>query len=164
MKTNSNANAPTNNPTNHSNANAAADIVPISTLAAMAARGDARLLIMVSDMLHELGVPSNLNGYYYLRDAIILAVYDTTAIHAITKLIYPTVAKNYATKASCVERSMRNAIENAWNRGDIDIQRRFFGCTVSCMRGKPTNSEFIALIADRISLQINAEIQEQKQN
>lgn len=105
---------------------------------------------VVTDIIHELGVPAHILGYKYLREAIIIAVNDTDAISAITKVLYPSVAKTFRTTSSRVERAIRHAIEMAWDRGDLDTLQRFFGYTVSNTKGKPTNSEFIALIADHI--------------
>ena len=118
----------------------------------------ANIEAMVTSMIHEIGVPAHIKGYQYLREAIILAVNDMDVINAITKVLYPQVAKTFATTPSRVERAIRHAIEVAWDRGDLDTLQRFFGYTVSNSKGKPTNSEFIALIADRLQLQLkNAE-------
>jgi len=109
---------------------------------------------MVTSMIHEIGVPAHIKGYQYLREAIILAVKDMEVINAITKVLYPQVARTFATTPSRVERAIRHAIEVAWDRGDLDTLQRFFGYTVSNTKGKPTNSEFIALIADKLQLQL----------
>ena len=109
---------------------------------------------MVTNVIHEIGVPAHIKGYQYLREAIIIAVGDMEVINAITKVLYPQVAKTFATTPSRVERAIRHAIEVAWDRGDLDTLQRFFGYTVSNTKGKPTNSEFIALIADRLQLQL----------
>ncbi len=109
---------------------------------------------MVTNIIHEIGVPAHIKGYQYLREAIIIAVEDMDVINAITKVLYPQVAKTFATTPSRVERAIRHAIEVAWDRGDLDTLQRFFGYTVSNTKGKPTNSEFIALIADRLQLQL----------
>lgn len=106
-----------------------------------------------TEILHEIGVPANIKGYPYLRYAIEVAVNDMKAINAVTKVLYPNVAKKYGTTVSGVERAIRHAIEVAWNRGDIDVLQKYFGCTISSDKGKPTNSEFIAMIADRLQLQ-----------
>ena len=111
---------------------------------------------MVTDIIHEIGVPAHIKGYQYLREAIILAVNDMDVINAITKVLYPEVAKTFGTTPSRVERAIRHAIEVAWDRGDLDTLQRFFGYTVSNTKGKPTNSEFIALIADRLQLQLKS--------
>ncbi|MBR7122313.1 MAG: sporulation transcription factor Spo0A [Oscillospiraceae bacterium] len=109
---------------------------------------------MVTSIIHEIGVPAHIKGYQYLREAIIIAVEDMDVINAITKVLYPQVAKAFQTTPSRVERAIRHAIEVAWDRGDLDTLQRFFGYTVSNTKGKPTNSEFIALIADRLQLQL----------
>ncbi len=109
---------------------------------------------MVTSIIHEIGVPAHIKGYQYLREAIIIAVGDMDVINAITKVLYPQVAKTFQTTPSRVERAIRHAIEVAWDRGDLDTLQRFFGYTVSNTKGKPTNSEFIALIADRLQLQL----------
>ena len=107
----------------------------------------------VTNMLHEIGIPAHIKGYLYLRDAIIMAVKDMDVLNAITKILYPTVAKKYQTTSSRVERAIRHAIEVAWSRGKLDTLDGLFGYTVSTGKGKPTNSEFIALIADTIQLE-----------
>ena len=109
---------------------------------------------MVTNIIHEIGVPAHIKGYQYLREAIIIAVNDMDVINAITKVLYPQVAKTFQTTPSRVERAIRHAIEVAWDRGDLDTLQRFFGYTVSNTKGKPTNSEFIALIADKLQLQL----------
>ena len=111
---------------------------------------------MVTGIIHEIGVPAHIKGYQYLREAIIIAVNDMDVINAITKVLYPQVAKTFATTPSRVERAIRHAIEVAWDRGDLDTLQRFFGYTVSNTKGKPTNSEFIALIADKLQLQLKS--------
>ena len=111
---------------------------------------------MVTSIIHEIGVPAHIKGYQYLREAIIIAVNDMDVINAITKVLYPQVAKTFQTTPSRVERAIRHAIEVAWDRGDLDTLQRFFGYTVSNTKGKPTNSEFIALIADKLSLQLKS--------
>ena len=131
----------------------------------------------VTDMIHEIGIPAHIKGYHYLRDAIIMAVEDMDVLNAITNILYPTVAKKHQTTASRVERAIRhaievawsrgkldvldelfgytvsNAIEVAWDRGDVDTLNSYFGYTIHNLRGKPTNSEFIALVADTIRLE-----------
>ena len=111
---------------------------------------------MVTNIIHEIGVPAHIKGYQYLREAIILAVSDLDVINAVTKVLYPQVAKTFQTTPSRVERAIRHAIEVAWDRGDLDTLQRFFGYTVSNTKGKPTNSEFIALIADKLQLQLKS--------
>ncbi len=111
---------------------------------------------MVTNIIHEIGVPAHIKGYQYLREAIIIAVNDMDVINAITKVLYPQVAKTFGTTPSRVERAIRHAIEVAWDRGDLDTLQSFFGYTVSNTKGKPTNSEFIALIADKLQLQLKS--------
>ncbi|MBE5869714.1 MAG: sporulation transcription factor Spo0A [Lachnospiraceae bacterium] len=106
----------------------------------------------VTDMIHELGVPAHIKGYQYLREAIMMAVDDVEMLSAITKILYPTIAKKFQTTPSRVERAIRHAIEVAWSRGKMETLDEMFGYTVNTGKGKPTNSEFIALIADRIRL------------
>ncbi len=107
----------------------------------------------VTNMIHEIGIPAHIKGYHYLRDAIMMAVEDMDVLNAITKILYPTVAKKHQTTSSRVERAIRHAIEVAWSRGKLDTIDSLFGYTVSNGKGKPTNSEFIALIADTIRLE-----------
>ena len=111
---------------------------------------------MVTSVIHEIGVPAHIKGYQYLREAIKIAVNDMEVINAITKVLYPQVAKAFSTTPSRVERAIRHAIEVAWDRGDIEVLQSFFGYTVSNSKGKPTNSEFIALIADKLQLQLKS--------
>ncbi|HIY06898.1 MAG TPA: sporulation transcription factor Spo0A [Candidatus Evtepia faecigallinarum] len=107
----------------------------------------------VTAIIHEIGVPAHIKGYQYLREAIIMTVEDMDVINAVTKILYPEVARKFGTTASRVERAIRHAIEVAWDRGDLDTLQKYFGFTVSNSKGKPTNSEFIAMIADRLVLQ-----------
>ena len=106
----------------------------------------------VTKIIHQIGVPAHIKGYQYLRTAIMMTVHDSDIINSVTKVLYPSVAKKYATTTSRVERAIRHAIEVAWDRGDIDTLNSFFGYTVQTTRGKPTNSEFIAMIADSLRL------------
>ena len=106
----------------------------------------------VTEVIHEIGVPAHIKGYQYLREAIILTINDMEIINAVTKVLYPAVAKKFGTTPSRVERAIRHAIEVAWDRGDLETLQKFFGYTVSNIKGKPTNSEFIAMIADCLSL------------
>ena len=123
----------------------------------LARRNDkASIEALVTGIIHEIGVPAHIKGYQYLREAIIIAVNDMDVINAITKVLYPQVAKTFQTTPSRVERAIRHAIEVAWDRGDLDTLQRFFGYTVSNTKGKPTNSEFIALIADKLQLQLKS--------
>lgn len=107
----------------------------------------------VTNIIHEIGVPAHIKGYQYLRDAIIMSVNDGEMLGSITKRLYPTIAKNHKTTSSRVERAIRHAIEVAWSRGKMDTIEELFGYTVSSRKGKPTNSEFVALIADKIRLE-----------
>ena len=118
--------------------------------------GQPNIETLVTNIIHEIGVPAHIQGYQYLREAIMIAVNDMDVINAITKVLYPQVAKTFQTTPSRVERAIRHAIEVAWDRGDLDTLQRFFGYTVSNTKGKPTNSEFIALIADKLQLQMKA--------
>lgn len=106
----------------------------------------------VTKIIHQIGVPAHIKGYQYLRTAIIMTIADNDIINSVTKILYPSVAKKYATTSSRVERAIRHAIEVAWDRGDLDVLNSIFGYTVQNSRGKPTNSEFIALIADNLRL------------
>ncbi len=115
--------------------------------------GEESLENRVTNMIHEIGIPAHIKGYHYLRDAIMMAVEDMDVLNAITKVLYPTVAKKYRTTSSRVERAIRHAIEVAWSRGKLDILDELFGYTVSNGKGKPTNSEFIALVSDTIRLE-----------
>jgi two-component system response regulator (stage 0 sporulation protein A) len=108
--------------------------------------------IVVTDMIHQLGVPAHIKGYHYLRTAILYSIEDKTLLESVTKLLYPTVASIYDTTSSRVERAIRHAIEIAWDRGNVDTLNSFFGYTVDTSKGKPTNSEFIALITDKLRL------------
>ena len=107
----------------------------------------------ITAIIHDIGVPAHIKGYQYLREAIALAVEDIEVINAVTKVLDPAVAKKFGTTASRVERAIRHAIEVAWDRGDLETLQKYFGYTVSNAKGKPTNSECIAMIADRISLE-----------
>ena len=107
----------------------------------------------VTAVIHEVGVPAHIKGYQYVREAIIIAVQDMEVINAVTKVLYPEVARRFNTTPSRVERAVRHAIEVAWDRGDLETLQRYFGYTVSNTKGKPTNSEFIAMIADKIRLE-----------
>lgn len=106
----------------------------------------------VTKIIHQIGVPAHIKGYQYLRTAILMTINDNDIINSVTKVLYPSVAKKYATTTSRVERAIRHAIEVAWDRGDIDTLNSYFGYTIQNNRGKPTNSEFIAMIADNLRL------------
>lgn len=108
----------------------------------------------VTKMIHEIGIPAHIKGYQYLRDAIIMVIKDMDIINSITKLLYPTIARQYNTTPSRVERAIRHAIEVAWGRGQVETLNSLFGYTIQNNKGKPTNSEFIAMIADRLRLQM----------
>ncbi len=109
---------------------------------------------VVTDIIHQIGIPAHIKGYHFLRYAIMLCVDNNEMINSITKLLYPTVAAQFKTTSSRVERAIRHAIELAWDRGDVDVLNSYFGYTIRSTKGKPTNSEFIALISDRLRLQI----------
>lgn len=111
--------------------------------------------IIVTKIFHQIGVPAHIKGYHYLREAIMMAIQDIDIINSVTKQLYPSVAKKYQTTSSRVERAIRHAIEVAWDRGDVDILNSYFGYTIHNSRGKPTNSEFIAMIADKLRLQLH---------
>lgn len=115
---------------------------------------DPELELMVTEIIHQIGVPAHIKGYHYLREAIILSIKNGEIINSVTKLLYPTVAKSYETTSSRVERAIRHAIEVAWDRGDIDVLNSYFGYTIQNDRGKPTNSEFIAMISDKLRLKL----------
>ena len=106
----------------------------------------------VTKIIHQIGVPAHIKGYQYLRSAILMTIEDNDIINSVTKILYPTVAKKYGTTTSRVERAIRHAIEVAWDRGDVDTLNSYFGYTIQNSRGKPTNSEFIAMIADNLRL------------
>ena len=114
------------------------------------------LEIVITDIIHQIGVPAHIKGYHYLREAIMMAVNDIEIMNSVTKCLYPSVAKKHGTTSSRVERAIRHAIEVAWDRGDIDVLNSYFGYTIHSGKGKPTNSEFIALIADK--LRVNMKI------
>jgi len=112
------------------------------------------LEVMVTDIIHQIGVPAHIKGYHYLRDSIMLVIESPDIIESVTKRLYPMVAKRASTTASRVERAIRHAIEVAWDRGDVDTLNSYFGYTIHNGRGKPTNSEFIAMISDRLRLKL----------
>lgn len=111
--------------------------------------------VVISDIMRQIGVPAHIKGYQYLRTAIDLSINDEEMLESVTKLLYPTIAKMYSTTSSRVERAIRHAIEVAWDRGDVEVLSSYFGYTIQSDRGKPTNSEFIAMIADRIRLSMH---------
>ena len=112
--------------------------------------------LKVTETLHQIGVPAHIKGYQYLRDSIKLSIENPLMINAITKQLYPSVATNFQSTPSRVERAIRHAIEVAWDRGDIDILNHYFGYTIHNSRGKPTNSEFIAMISDKLRLELKS--------
>lgn len=114
------------------------------------------LEVTVSEIMHQIGVPAHIKGYQYLRCAIIHAIENGEMMSSVTKILYPTVAKEFKTTPSRVERAIRHAIEVAWDRGDVDVLSSYFGYTIQNSRGKPTNSEFIAMIADKLKLRMKA--------
>lgn len=116
------------------------------------------LEIIVTDVIHQIGVPAHIKGYHYLRDSIILAIEDSDIINSVTKQLYPMVAKKNSTTPSRVERAIRHAIEVAWDRGDVDVLNSYFGYTIHNGRGKPTNSEFIAMISDKLRLKLRVAV------
>jgi two-component system response regulator (stage 0 sporulation protein A) len=117
-------------------------------------RSDSDLEIVISDIMRQIGVPAHIKGYQYLREAITLSIKSPDLMHSVTKVLYPTVAKNNKTTPSRVERAIRHAIEVAWDRGDVDVLSSYFGYTIQNSRGKPTNSEFIAMISDKLRLKM----------
>lgn len=110
--------------------------------------------IIVSDVIHQIGVPAHVKGYHYLRTSILMAINDPDIIHSVTKTLYPQIAKIYNSTSSRVERAIRHAIELAWDRGNVDVLSAYFGYTIQSSRGKPTNSEFIAMISDKMRLKL----------
>lgn len=109
---------------------------------------------VVTDIIHQIGIPAHIKGYHYLREAILMSIDNSEYLHAITKQLYPSVAKRFNTTPSRVERAIRHSIEVAWDRGDVDVLNSYFGYTIHSLRGKPTNSEFIAMITDRMRLKL----------
>lgn len=124
-----------------------------TVLAKEAAADDVELERLVTPVIHEVGMPAHIKGYQYVREAIVLTIKDESVIHEVTKVLYPAVARRYHTTSTCVERAIRHAIEVAWERSDLDALQRVFGYTVSTSKGKPTNSEFIAMIAERLIME-----------
>ena len=119
-----------------------------------AVNSNSSLEMRVTEIIHQIGVPAHIKGYQYLRDAILMAIDDDDIINAVTKRLYPAVSKKHNTTSSRVERAIRHAIEVAWDRGDVDVLNSYFGYTIHNGRGKPTNSEFIAMISDKFRLQL----------
>ena len=142
-----------------------ADDLSSAIVSALGSRADSLsddMEIVITDIIHQLGVPAHIKGYHYLRTAILYSIRDKTLLESVTKLLYPTVAGIYNTTASRVERAIRHAIEIAWNRGNVDTLNSFFGYTVDTGKGKPTNSEFIALITDKLRLRFKSELEKDK--
>ncbi|KAB2951693.1 sporulation transcription factor Spo0A [Heliorestis acidaminivorans] len=108
--------------------------------------------VEVTNIIHQMGVPAHIKGYQYLRDAILLVIQEVNLLGAVTKELYPMIAQKYMTTPSRVERAIRHAIELAWDRGNVELMSKFFGYTINLERGKPTNSEFIAMVADKLRL------------
>ncbi|PWM25666.1 MAG: sporulation transcription factor Spo0A [Oscillospiraceae bacterium] len=121
------------------------------------ARRGPNLEVIITDIIHQIGVPAHIKGYHYLREAIMMAVNDPEIINSVTKQLYPAVAKRFSTTSSRVERAIRHAIEVAWDRGDVDVLTSYFGYTIHNTKGKPTNSEFIAMISDKLRLRLKQE-------
>lgn len=126
--------------------------LPVEDIVVKQGKQENDLNLVVTQMIHEIGVPAHIKGYLYLRTAIIMAVDNMDVLNAVTKQLYPDIAKEYGTTDTRVERAIRHAIEVAWERGNIDMIHELFGYTIQADKGKPTNSEFIALMADRIRL------------
>lgn len=135
----------------------AADYTRLKTYTQQVKKEEKSLESEVTDIIHEIGVPAHIKGYQYLRDAIVMSVNDIEMLNSITKILYPTIAKKHQTTSSRVERAIRHAIEVAWTRGKVDTIDDLFGYTINNGKGKPTNSEFIALISDKIRLNYKAE-------
>ncbi|MBM7855507.1 two-component system response regulator (stage 0 sporulation protein A) [Desulfohalotomaculum tongense] len=114
------------------------------------------LNVAVTNIIHEMGVPAHIKGYHYLRDAILMVIEEISLLGAVTKELYPMIAQKYNTTPSRVERAIRHAIELAWDRGNIEMMTKFFGYTINLERGKPTNSEFIAMVADKLRIESKA--------
>ncbi|MCI8406280.1 MAG: sporulation transcription factor Spo0A [Oscillospiraceae bacterium] len=127
-------------------------IAPININGADEATDD--LETIVTEVILHVGIPAHIKGYHYIREAILLSVDNTEMINSVTKLLYPTIAKRFNTTSSRVERAIRHAIEIAWDRGDVDTLNAYFGYTINTGRGKPTNSEFIAMISDKLRLKL----------
>lgn len=119
-------------------------------------KSDNNLEALVTNVIHEVGVPAHIKGYQYLREAIMMVVNDIDVINQITKTLYPKIAQKFTTTPSRVERAIRHAIEVAWGRGQADVVENIFGYTISASKGKPTNSEFIAMIADKLRLELKS--------
>jgi two-component system response regulator (stage 0 sporulation protein A) len=130
----------------------------VQSLSAIEKQNENSLEAEVTNIIHEIGVPAHIKGYQYLRDAIIMSVDDMEVLNSITKLLYPTIAKMHKTTPSRVERAIRHAIEVAWGRGNMNTIDKLFGYTINNGKGKPTNSEFVALISDKLRLERKAKV------
>ena len=128
----------------------------LTTVKAESARSEHEMEVIIYDIMRQIGVPAHIKGYEYLRQSIVLTIKEPELMHAVTKVLYPAVAKKNKTTPSRVERAIRHAIEVAWDRGDVDVLSSYFGYTIQNSRGKPTNSEFIAMISDKLRLNMNA--------
>ena len=136
-----------------SSGHAEKSVAPYTDYTVYAEPSEEDLETQVTELLHEIGIPAHIKGYQYLRDAIMMSVDDKEMLNSITKILYPSIAKQHGTTPSRVERAIRHAIEVAWSRGKVDTIDELFGYTVHNGKGKPTNSEFVALIADKILLE-----------
>jgi two-component system response regulator (stage 0 sporulation protein A) len=125
-----------------------------NTVATSGVNSNINIEMKITEILHQIGVPAHIKGYHYLRDSILMSIEKPEIINAVTKELYPSVAMKYETTSSRVERAIRHAIEVAWDRGDVDVLNSYFGYTIHNSRGKPTNSEFIAMISDKLRLQL----------
>lgn len=112
------------------------------------------ILMYLSGLMKSMGIPASILGYYFLQDSVMLALYDRAVLRSVTKVLYPSIAKTHETTPSRVERSMRHAIETAWQRGDINVLASVFGYTVNSSKGKPTNSEFISIMTEHVRLNL----------
>lgn len=127
---------------------------PLYAIGRPSSNEDGSLAMQVTEIFRQIGIPASLNGYNFLRTAILMAIEDESLVQAITKRLYPAVARKHGSTSSRVERAMRHAIESAWDRGDVEVLNAYFGYTIHNGRGKPTNSEFIAMISDKFRLRL----------
>jgi Response regulator containing CheY-like receiver domain and AraC-type DNA-binding domain len=140
------------------NARRAERVLPVQQASIPLNAGLPDLELMVTEIIHQIGVPAHIKGYHYLRDSIIMVIEQSSIINSVTKQLYPAVAKRNNTTSSRVERAIRHAIEVAWDRGDVDVLTSYFGYTIHNGRGKPTNSEFIAMISDKLRLKLRVAV------
>ena len=117
---------------------------------------ESNMEVRITEILHQIGVPAHIKGYHSVRNSIMMSIENPGIINSVTKRLYPAVAENFETTPSRVERAIRHAIEVAWDRGDVDILNSYFGYTIHNSRGKPTNSEFIAMISDKLRLSLRS--------